>query len=213
MKILNREDFLRCPAGTVFFGYRTGVFGGLSIKACNPLPIDADKLPEDFRRFYAGDFLRVDIDTVLNVGEPGHGESCFNYDDAAILLERAEAGEKVDLHFDSAGRDRSSDEDARFAVFDPEDVQRLIATLVKSGSDSPADKRLAIVSDERDAARFDAHLLRQEKEQLRLENERLTDEIKRLRGAFFTIMGLCDSECSCAAGVIAKRSLDGNDKP
>lgn len=129
MKILNREDFLRCPAGTVFFGYRTGVFGGLSIKACNPLPIDADKLPEDFRRFHSGDFLRVDIDTVLNVGEPGRGESCFNYDDAAILLERAEAGEKVDLHFDSAGRDRSSDEDARFAVFDPEDVQRLIAAL------------------------------------------------------------------------------------
>lgn len=73
--------------------------------------------------------------------------------------------------------------------------------------------RIAIISDERDAALFDAHLLRQEKEQLRLDNERLTDEIKRLRGAFFTIMGLCDSECSCAAGVIAKRALDGKDKP
>lgn len=40
--------------------------------------------------------------------------------------------------------------------------------------------RLAIVSDERDAARFDAHLLRQEKEQLRLENERLRAALRGL---------------------------------
>lgn len=52
-----------------------------------------------------------------------------------------------------------------------------------------------------------------ERDAAREEAARLTDEIKRLRGAFFTIMGLCDSECSCAAGVIAKRALDGKDKP
>lgn len=52
--------------------------------------------------------------------------------------------------------------------------------LAKSGSDSPADKRLALVTDERDAARFDAHCLRQEKEQLRLENERLRAALRGL---------------------------------
>lgn len=51
------------------------------------------------------------------------------------------------------------------------------------GLDSPADKRLAIVSDERDAARFDAHCLRQEKEQLRLENERLRAALRGLVNA------------------------------
>jgi len=43
--------------------------------------------------------------------------------------------------------------------------------------------RLAIVSDERDAALFDAHLLRQEKEQLRQENERLRAALRGLLDA------------------------------
>jgi primosomal protein N'' len=40
--------------------------------------------------------------------------------------------------------------------------------------------RLFILTDERDAARFDAHLLRQEKEQLRQENERLRQTLRGL---------------------------------
>jgi hypothetical protein len=173
MKILNRENFLLCPAGTVFFDYKPQVFGGLSIKTCEPKPLNRNN-------GYPDDFFRIDIDTVLNVGELGRGESCGDTYEAISLLERAEAGEQVDLHFDGEGRDGIFDEDARFAVLDPEDVQRLIASLVKSGSDSPADKRLALVSDERDAARFDAHCLRQEKEQLRRENERLRTALRGL---------------------------------
>lgn len=42
----------------------------------------------------------------------------------------------------------------------------------------------------------------------------LLDEIKRLRGALYTVMGACDAECSCAASVVAKRALyDVKEKP
>lgn len=35
-------------------------------------------------------------------------------------------------------------------------------------------------------------------------------EIKRLRGALYTVMGACDAECAaCGAYYVAKRALDG----
>lgn len=48
----------------------------------------------------------------------------------------------------------------------------------------------------------------EQRDAAREEVARLTDEIKRLRGALYTVMGMCDDECSCAAGVVAKRALD-----
>lgn len=39
-------------------------------------------------------------------------------------------------------------------------------------------------------------------------------EIKRLRGALYTVMGACDAECSaCGAYYVAKRALDGMEMP
>lgn len=39
-------------------------------------------------------------------------------------------------------------------------------------------------------------------------------EIKRLRGALYTVMGACDAECSaCGAYYVAKRALDGKEPP
>lgn len=39
-------------------------------------------------------------------------------------------------------------------------------------------------------------------------------EIKRLRGALYTVMGACDAECSaCGAYYVAKRALDGMETP
>jgi len=50
----------------------------------------------------------------------------------------------------------------------------------------------------------------------RLVAERINNvaEIKRLRGALYTVMGACDAECSaCGAYYVAKRALDGMETP
>ena len=50
-----------------------------------------------------------------------------------------------------------------------------------------------------------------EVERLRTEHNA---EIKRLRGALYTVMGACDAECSaCGAYYVAKRALDGMETP
>ena len=121
MRILNREAFMRCPEGTVFLDYKPHHFGSLSVKTCAPKPLKSDG--------HLDDFYRLDVDTILNVAEHGKGESCSDSTEAFALMERAAGGERVDLHFDSGGRDGMFDENALFAVLDPEDVQRLIAVL------------------------------------------------------------------------------------
>ena len=54
-----------------------------------------------------------------------------------------------------------------------------------------------------------------EVERLRAEAERANvTEIKRLRGALYTVMGACDAECAaCGAYYVAKRALDGMETP
>lgn len=129
MRILNREAFMRCPEGTVFFDYKPHHFGSLSVKTCGPKPLKSDG--------HLGDFYRIDVDTLLNVGEHGKGESCGDSNEALSLMERALAGERVDLHFDGDSRDGIFDEEALFAVLDPEDVQRLIAVLTNAPKETP----------------------------------------------------------------------------
>ena len=43
MRILNREAFMRCPEGTVFFDYKPHHFGSLSVKTCAPKPLKSDE--------------------------------------------------------------------------------------------------------------------------------------------------------------------------
>ena len=47
------------------------------------------------------------------------------------------------------------------------------------------------------------------------ERDALVAEIKRLRGALYTVMGACDAECAaCGAYYVAKQALDGvKEKP
>jgi len=72
--------------------------------------------------------------------------------------------------------------------------------------------RLFILADERDAARFDAHLLRQEKEKLRQENELLREAL-RLAVVEMAAMDCLDERASRAL-LKAHEALDGTkDKP
>jgi len=42
------------------------------------------------------------------------------------------------------------------------------------------------------------------------ERHALLDEIQRLRGALYAVMGACDAECAaCGAYYVAKKALDG----
>ena len=121
MRILNREAFMQCPEGTVFFDYKPHCSGDLSIKTCG-----AAQLRDE--RGVLNDFFRLGIDPVMSIAEPGATESVGS-DVRFDLLERAIAGERFDLFFDCGGRDAMYAADALFAVLDPEDVRRLIELL------------------------------------------------------------------------------------
>lgn len=118
MRILSRKDFLLCPVGTVFADYQSlGMLGTLSIKVDGP-----SATPE------RDDFCRMDLDgTGANVH--GSPDSTWNSDAWMAVMLRAEQGERVDIHFDTSGRDGMFEQDARFAVFDDDDVERLIKSL------------------------------------------------------------------------------------
>ena len=94
-----------------------GSMSSMSLKNCDPT--DAHD-----------DFFRMDIESMCNLGEPGGGESGGDTSEWIGLVERAEAGETVDAYYDCAGRDGMFEPDARFAVLDDADVDRLIALLV-----------------------------------------------------------------------------------
>jgi hypothetical protein len=118
MRILKRRDFLLCPAGTVFADYQSlGMFGTLSIKTDGPSATpDSD------------DFVRMDLDgTSANVHGSDGGCGSDEWMQAMVC---AEDGARIDIHFDTTSRDGMFEREAQFAVFDDDDVERLIAALV-----------------------------------------------------------------------------------
>ena len=120
MKILNREKFLACPIGTVFFDFKPTNFTGLAVKMSGP---------EDAVRA-SNDFFRINIDSILNVGTVESGESSNGTNEALEMLDRAVVGAgDFGLFFDCMSRDGMYEDDAMFVVFDDADVQRLVAAL------------------------------------------------------------------------------------
>lgn len=105
MRIVNREEFLAMPAGTVFAKYKPCIFDDLEIKG--------GSLTNDF---YAQE---------LSV--PIKAASDHEFSD---ILYRAEAdGCEVELDFYNEYRDGLYDKDQLFAVYSKEDVQQLIKRL------------------------------------------------------------------------------------
>lgn len=118
MRILNRQQFLQCPQGTVFFDY---------VPATSMSPIS---VKTDDAGYMEDDFCRVDVDVGVGVAEADATESCCDSEQMSDLLGRAQKGERISLHFDGSGRDGGFDPNALFAVLDDDDVERLIALLV-----------------------------------------------------------------------------------
>jgi hypothetical protein len=110
MKIVDRKTFLALPEGTVFSKYQPYIFGELQIKGSTLKS--------------SGDFCAYSI------------TSAIDYDSSEDLFEKLDRmeknGEAVPMDFDSGGRDGCFDLDQLFAVWDEQDVRKLIGRLEQS---------------------------------------------------------------------------------
>lgn len=109
MKIVNRKDFLNLPAETMWSYYEPCVFRGLYIKV------------SDLNSGYSNDFLYDDlIGAVENTGSD-------DWTDKLHLMEHERLSYPVD--FDYTGREGLFDDGQLFAIYEKEDVEKLIQRL------------------------------------------------------------------------------------
>ena len=106
MKIVNRQEFLKMPEGTVFTKFKPHMFGSLCIKE--------DSIGDDDFR-YTRIHDAVDSDNTVEF---------LDIMDEAVLR-----GGKVPMHFNTIERDGLFEEDQLFAVWDDYDTGKLIERL------------------------------------------------------------------------------------
>jgi hypothetical protein len=108
MKIVNREQFLALPAGTLFSKYEPQYFEPLSIKGDT----------------WTNDFLVQEIHDAVDASG---SEEFGNILDLAV-----EHGYTFKLDLDCMGRDGCFAENQLFAVWEKQDVEQLIARLTRA---------------------------------------------------------------------------------
>lgn len=107
MKIVDLKTFLQLPDNTVYSPYDPCVFDGISIKGPNCGEID----------FFCTDVSPPPVDA-------------SNTEELMFTLECAlTKGTRINLDFNSGGRDGCFVEDQLYAVWDDEDVKKLIRRL------------------------------------------------------------------------------------
>ena len=105
MRIVNRETFLKLPAGTLFYKYSPQILGELSVKG------EAGWDP---------DFVYLSLNDLVDAKDSGeHFE----------LLDKAEAGADIPVAFENFGRDGLFDADQLFAVLSKDEARMLVAFL------------------------------------------------------------------------------------
>jgi hypothetical protein len=110
MRIVNREEFLKLPNGTLFSKYSPCVMGELMIKE--------DSLTNDF--------IYQDINDAID---------CTGSDDFFDkLMDSQENGTELAMDFDCCGRDGCFDEDQLFSVWSNDDRLALIKRLEECSS-------------------------------------------------------------------------------
>lgn len=107
MKIINRQQFLQLPAGVLFTKFEPSCFDELRIKG--------DTIGADFHAVTIADAIDAD------------GTS-----DLLDKIHRAEGGESLHMDFETVQRDGLFDEDQLFAVWEREDVEKLVGRLLDS---------------------------------------------------------------------------------
>lgn len=112
MKIVNREEFLKMPSGTLFrkidSEYITSDFG---IKVCQP-------------KEGAVDFITVDF-TITDFKESNKSEDYFN------IWDDLHGGGEHEADWDNMSRDGMFDEDQMFLVYSNKEYDELIELLIK----------------------------------------------------------------------------------
>lgn len=107
MKILNLEEFRKCPSGTLFSKYSPYVFDGLMVK---------------------GETLEYDFIYQNLIGNI----ECHDSGEFGDKLEYAkETGESISLDFDCMGRDGLFEKNQLFAIYEEEDVKQFIKRITK----------------------------------------------------------------------------------
>jgi hypothetical protein len=110
MKIIKRKEFINMPCGTVFSYYKPCMFNELMIKASDSSS-------------WGNDFLYDDI-----IG-PIEADSS---DDFLDKCENMENGVSLPVDFENTKREGLFDDKQLFAVYEKEDVKKLIERLEKT---------------------------------------------------------------------------------
>jgi hypothetical protein len=107
MKVITRKEMLRMPKGTVYSYYEPHFFRELEIKADDPENYDNDWLFDSI------------VGAVKNNGSGDFSDKC-------TLMK---AGESVEVDFENTSRDGMFEDEQLYAVYEKEDVEKLIARL------------------------------------------------------------------------------------
>jgi len=112
MKIVSRRALMAMPAGTVYQTYEPCVFGTIRVKA----------------QTIHSDGRAIDWFEVCGISTPDF-EDCHHAGDFLDACERMERGENVPVAVDALCRDGMFADDQLYAVWDSEDVARLVSAL------------------------------------------------------------------------------------
>lgn len=113
MRIVNREEFLRLPAGTIFAKYADQKPGVVTLDS-GKIAIKEETCHEDF---------------VVQELDPWF-EGCNDSGDWSDVYERMLEGERSPpVDYDFAGRDGEFDRDQLFLVWEKDDARKLIDRL------------------------------------------------------------------------------------
>lgn len=105
MKLLNREEFLKLPEGTLYAKYEPHIFGGIQVKG------ESNKK--------CGDFYTMEM---INPSYEGFN----NFSDAIDFFNKSK---QCELDFNCYGQDGLFDEDQLFAVFEAKELSKMIELL------------------------------------------------------------------------------------
>lgn len=107
MKILNRKEFLKTPANTLFSYYEPCVFRGLNIKTTD-------------KTHYENDFVYFGLIGEFNI---------FDTSEFFKVCEKMENGESVPLSLEETQREGLFDDEQLFLVYEEDDIKKIIDVL------------------------------------------------------------------------------------
>ncbi len=125
MRIINRQEFLGLPDGTLYSEYQEGCFHGLKIKAGSVYSVFPDMEDDDPIDFY-----------YQNLVGSVAGESSEAIE--STLDNAEESGADFSLDFNCIHRDGSFDRDMMYAIYSPEDVACLVVRIFRGNSEPVA---------------------------------------------------------------------------